>query len=207
MENALGLFTICIRILRQKYKQTREAHPFSIVLMGCVKVKIFHLFLFSIYLNDLENFLQGKNVKGTDTHLAIEDAHMYLKLLILLYADDTVIFSENEHDMQNALKYFKEYCNKWRLTVNVDKTKIVIFRKGRRRRHTIFNLGNENIEILDEYKYLGIYFTRTGSFIKTKKYLAEQANKALFSLLRKINQLSLPFDIQIDLFEKTIKPI
>jgi hypothetical protein len=164
-------------------------------------------FLFSIYLNDLENFLQGKNVKGTDTHLAIEDAHMYLKLLILLYADDTVIFSENEHDMQNALKYFKEYCDKWRLTVNVDKTKIVIFRKGRRRRHTIFNLGNENIEILEEYKYPGIYFTRTGSFIKTKKYLAEQANKALFSLLRKINQLSLHFDIQIDLFEKTIKPV
>ena len=37
--------------------------------------------------------------------------------------------------------------------------------------------------------------------------MAEQANKAVFSLIKITKRLSLPFDIQIDLFEKTIKPI
>ena len=37
--------------------------------------------------------------------------------------------------------------------------------------------------------------------------MAEQANKALFSLLKKSRSLTLPFDIQIDLFNKMIKPI
>ena len=52
-----------------------------------------------------------------------------------------------------------------------------------------------------------MYLSRTGSNIKTKKYLADQATKAMFLLLRKIKKLTLPFDIQIDLFEKCVKPI
>ena len=58
-----------------------------------------------------------------------------------------------------------------------------------------------------KYKYLGIYLSRTGTFAKAKKHIAEQANKALFSLLKKIRSLSLPYDIQIDLFDKLVKPI
>ncbi|MEW8544526.1 MAG: hypothetical protein AB2693_13435, partial [Candidatus Thiodiazotropha sp.] len=34
-----------------------------------------------------------------------------------------------------------------------------------------------------------------------------QANKALFALLKKAQSLQLPYDIQLDLFDKTIKPI
>lgn len=63
------------------------------------------------------------------------------------------------------------------------------------------------MEIVNEYKYLGIYFNKSGSFYKSKIQIAEQANKALFALLRKIKTLALPFDLQIELFEKTIKPI
>ena len=40
-----------------------------------------------------------------------------------------------------------------------------------------------------------------------KQHMAEQANKALFALLKKSKALGLPFYIQIDLFDKTVKPI
>ena len=63
------------------------------------------------------------------------------------------------------------------------------------------------IEIVQEYKYLGILLGQSGSFVVAKKHIADQAHKALFSLLRKIRKLSLPFDIQLDLFNKMIKPI
>ena len=39
------------------------------------------------------------------------------------------------------------------------------------------------------------------------KNIAEQANIALFSYLRKIRHLNLPTDMQVDLSNKTIKPI
>ena len=126
---------------------------------------------------------------------------------MLLYADDTVIFSQTKEDLQHALLEFEEYCDNWKLQVNVSKTKIVIFSKGRPNKDVQFVFQNSMIEVTDEYKYLGIYLGRSGSFVSAKKHIAEQANKALFALLRKIKCLSLPFDIQIDLFDKTIKPI
>ena len=52
-----------------------------------------------------------------------------------------------------------------------------------------------------------MYLGRTGSSVAAKKHIADQANKAVFALLKKIRNLSLQFDIQIDLFDKMIKPI
>ena len=140
----------------------------------------------------------------------LDDAFLFLKLLILLYADDTVIFSESSEDLQYALSQFGEYCRTWKLTVNVSKTKVIIFNKGKSKVNTKFYFENKELEIEDRNKYLGIIFSRTGSFVEAKKHIAEQGNKALFSLLRKSRQLQLPYDIQIELFEKeknTIKPI
>ena len=66
----------------------------------------------------------------------------------------------------------------------------------------------EKLEKVEQYKYLGIYLGRSGSYVAAKKiHIAEQGNKAIFALIRKIRRLSLPLDIQIELFEKTIKPL
>ena len=52
---------------------------------------------------------------------------MVFKLLVLLHAGDTVLFSDNAGDMQHALNVFDEYCKTWQLNVNIKKqnTKIV----------------------------------------------------------------------------------
>ena len=55
---------------------------------------------------------------------------VYYKLLVLFYADDCVILAESAEELQNALNEFQMSCFEWKLTVNVDKTKILIFSKG-----------------------------------------------------------------------------
>jgi uroporphyrinogen-III decarboxylase len=40
----------------------------------------------------------------------------YLKIFIILYADDTVILSESAEGLQEALSAFEKYCNIWKLT-------------------------------------------------------------------------------------------
>ena len=45
--------------------------------------------------------------------------------------------------------------------------------------------GGQNIDTVHEYKYLGIYLSKSGSFKVAKQHIAEQANKALFTLLKK----------------------
>ena len=54
----------------------------------------------------------------------------YLKIQILLYADDTVIFSETPEGLQKSLNCLAEYCKCWKLSINTEKTEIAIFFKG-----------------------------------------------------------------------------
>lgn len=49
-----------------------------------------------------------------------------------MYADDMVIFSESIAGLQSLLDQLTYYCSTWKLHINVNKSKIVVFRKGGR---------------------------------------------------------------------------
>ena len=49
-----------------------------------------------------------KQIDGVKTDFYLANASFFLKLLIILYADDIVIFSESTEDLQNALAKFAE---------------------------------------------------------------------------------------------------
>ena len=164
-------------------------------------------FLFSIFLNDLNGYLMTKQANGVNCDKNYEDVSVYIKILVLLFADDTVLFGTNEADLQYTLDLFQHYCEHMKLTVNVSKTKIVIFSSSRGNKDLHFTFQSNRIDIVDDYKYLGIVFAKNGSFTLAKKHIAEQANKALFALLKKIKDFDLPYDLQLDIFNKTIKPI
>ena len=51
---------------------------------------------------------------------------IYLRLIVLLYADDTVLLANNETDLQRTLNEFDIYYKTWKLNVNIDKTKVVV---------------------------------------------------------------------------------
>ena len=61
-------------------------------------------FLFSQYLNDLEFCFGENNVNGLESISAkcLEQLGFYIKIFIILYADDTVIISETEEGLQQA---------------------------------------------------------------------------------------------------------
>lgn len=161
--------------------------------------------LFSIYLNDLESHL-GLTNDGIIIERQNIQADLYLKLFVLLYADDTIIVSDSPESLQKLLNDFYEYCSKWKLTINKSKTKIIIFGSNKPGNFR-FLLNNEPIEIIKEYKYLGVLFSSSGSFLNARKYLVNQANKAMHILYSKIFNLDIPIDLQLKLFDQTIVPI
>ena len=164
-------------------------------------------FLFSIFLNDLESHFRANSVSGIRLQAENDEFISFLKIFILLYADDTVTLSDNELDMQYALNTFEDYCSEWKLIVNIEKTKLVIFCQRKINANLKFMFNRQEIEIVKEYKYLGILLGQSVSFLTTKKFIAEQASKAMFCFLRKTKPLQLPLDIQIDLFNKIVKPV
>ena len=152
-------------------------------IIGVRQGENFPPFLSNIFLNDLEHFLAQKHVNGFACDVNTTEISMYLKLLILLYADDTVSFSDNKDDLQLTFNVFSECCLQLRSTVNISKTKIVVFSEGRTKHYINFTFQTKNMEIVDTYKYLRIFLGKSGSYVQAKKHIAEQDNKALFGLL------------------------
>ena len=49
----------------------------------------------------------------------------YLKLVVLLYADDMVLLDGSMEELQHLLDKFQIYCSQWKLKVNPEKSKVV----------------------------------------------------------------------------------
>ena len=73
-------------------------------------------FLFAVFLNDLEQFMEDKNITGLESISSELEAQLeiYLKIFALLYADDTVLMSETSDGLQTLLNNFYEYSKLWK---------------------------------------------------------------------------------------------
>ena len=164
--------------------------------------------LFAIYLNDFQESL-CKFYKGLEslTDDIQNELEVFMKMYVLLYADDTIILAETATELQNSLYGLASYCSKWSLQVNIDKTKIVIFSRGKVKKIPKFFLGTEEIKVCDDYIYLGIKFNYNGLFTKAIEKQIDQARKAMFIVLEKARKLQLPIDIILELFDKCVVPI
>ena len=190
-------------------KRGNNLSEFFISEIGVKQGENISTFLFSLFLNDLEGFFIENNIDCLNniSNVCQESLQLYVKLFLILYADDTALLSETVDGMQETLKCFERYCEKWRLKVNSNKTKVVVFSKRKVRQSCTFKLFGSDLEIVDSYCYLGIMFSYNGSFKIAKKKLFEQAQKSLYGLYTKIQNLCIPIDLQLKLFDSLVSPI
>ena len=101
-------------------------------------------------------------------------------ILNLSFADDFIFPSEYETMLQRMLSSLLTYCLYSKLKVNTDKSKIMVVQ--RRKKATA--PGWKTLEFVKEYKYLGLMFSSNGTFKHAPMTLSNQANKALFLLIK-----------------------
>ena len=157
--------------------------------------------LFSLFLNDIEDEFLKSGMEGLNVNM--------FKVFLLLYADDIIIFANTAEEMQNSLNLLSSYCERWKLKVNVNKTKVMVFRKGGILPGNLdFYYDGETLEIVSRFKYLGVVFTTGGSFSDAQNTLAGQAQKAIFTLSKYLQKFTfIPPKHKLDLFDKMILPI
>ncbi len=126
-----------------------------------------------------------------------------------MFADDMAIFSETREGLQAGLDALSDYCRKWGLTVNIDKTKIVVFRKGwRLGRLDRWMFRGKILEVVSVFKYLGFYISSTGSHCRGIRELITTARRALFGLKKRMAKYpELIPSMQLELFQRTVQPI
>ena len=137
--------------------------------------------LFSLYLNDLATGIKSLNC-GVD----INDVN----LAILLYADDIVLIAPNEESLQKMISFVSDWCRKWRMAINTDKTQIVHFRTNRSDRTNYpFHFGGYPLSTVSHYKYLGVIFDEHLNFDLNASTLSSSALRALGGIKNKLRNL------------------
>ena len=128
-------------------------------------------YLFATFTNDLKERLstklQGLTLLANICCETNENSFKFLStMFLLLYADDTIILAESLKELQIALNELFLYCKEWKLTVNAEKTKVMIFSMGKCKHSNLtFSYGETKLSIVDDFVYLGINFNYNGKFV------------------------------------------
>ena len=166
---------------------------------GCVSSPI----IFSLFINDLVSYLKAECDRGIFVTDQIDD------MIALMFADDVACFSDTIIRLQHQINCIHSFCESVGMSLNLLKTKIIVFRKGgilKQMEKWYYN--GQLIDIVPFYKYLGVYFTPKLIWTKTKEVLAQQASKAIcriFQYQRNFGNFT-PNDL-FKLFDSIVRPI
>lgn len=125
--------------------------------------------LFNLMIADLEEGLGKDGIGGIGLGGK--------KVKVLGYADDLVMLAEDEEGMRWLLERLERYLDRKELMLNAEKTKVVKFGKGeRRKRKAHWWWKGREIEEVKEMMYLGYRFKRNGG---QEAQVEERARKAM----------------------------
>jgi hypothetical protein len=157
--------------------------------------------LFGLYIDKIET-----RILQMSDHSAFPELGG-IKIPLLLYADDLAIFSHSPDGLQKQLDVLQKFCKDFKLTVNSDKTKILVFEK-RKSNCRDFWYDGKIIGRVDSFKYLGIEFHSTKGFLPATEQLHAAARKSLFALYRRCGELHISDPkTKCDLFDSLVAPI
>ena len=189
------------RVILQDYSTEYFDCPVGVKQGDCLSPT-----LFAIFINNLASEIKSS---GVGLKLDIEDiaGNIEITLLnILLYADDIVLFAENEADLQFLLNIVETWCEKWRLEVNLTKTNILHIRANRKlQSRFVFLFNKRPVPYCTFYKYLGCNINEYLDYTFTAEMQSDSAGRALSSIITKmIKNKGFPFSVYSILYQACV---
>ena len=168
---------------------TEQGHPMSPELFKC-------------FLLELSGNLD--NIPGVKSPVLSNK-----QITHLLWADDLVLLALDAASLQTLLNEVFNYCTLWGLTVNLEKTAVLVFNKSGRQLKASFGFkyGKSIIDSAKKYCYLGIMFSLSGSMKQAQNELRLKGLKAYFALTRSIDIRSLNTRSLFRLFDALVVPV
>lgn len=133
--------------------------------------------LFSLYINDLVNYLDvlgshGRKIGGR-------------KVPTLLFADNTLLISKTPSDLQTLVNRFLQFCKEKGLELNIQKTKFMPFNPYRSRECNI-RAQDKVLGQVHEFDYLGVKCTSKLSWhaYTVRRSLKLQESRAILTMIQ-----------------------
>ena len=169
------------------------------VRQGCVLSPI----LFSLFINEITDAVDKRGMHGFQLLPGL------IELFILLFADDIVLLSQTAIGLQNQIQILAETCKSLYLTINNDKTKVMVFRKGGfLGKNEKWKLNGADLDIVNEYNYLGFTFTTKMSLRIGTEGLSVKGKKACIGCIKcahTLNEMSRKCFFNI--FDTQVQPV
>ena len=143
--------------------------------------------VFNLFINDLIT-----TISSIETGIRIDDDSV---ISILAYADDVVLLSELENDLQNLFNVLKSWCDVNKMVINMGKSMIIHFRRqSEAKTNSTFSVGDAHLKLTDQYVYLGLLLIEHLDCTAMAKHVFNSANRALSLVITKHKTVGgLPF--------------
>jgi hypothetical protein len=193
--------------LKQMYTDTQASVIINGILTewfntntGVLQGDVLSPVLFNTFINELSEKLQES---GSGIPIKRH------RISNLMYADDIVLLAGCARDLQTLLDIVRQWCHKWQLKINENKTNVVHFRKRRKTRSNFqFAFGDTMIKTIECYRYLGLVLDEFLVFDKSVDILTESAGRALGAIIGKFkNYRDVGFKTFTKLYNASVIPI
>ena len=134
---------VCVRV---NGKQSKRFHVGVELRQRCVLSSL----LFIVYLNWIDKRSQA------DECATIGNC----KISRLLFADDLILVSSTESDLQRALSSFADACDTAGMKISTAKTEILHL--SRNSNQCVLQVNGATLKQVEKFKYLGVAFTSDG---------------------------------------------
>ena len=159
--------------------------------------------LFSLFINELALDIINNGRHGVSL------SSDFVQLVILLFADDMILLSETVIGLQTQLNSLFSAASRLQLKVNMNKSNIVVFRKGGylgARERWVY--GDCMMKVVNSYKYLGICFSTRLSFYHACQDLVSRAKRALLCIMSKLYRIGCnSVNVFLKIFDTQVQPI
>ena len=188
-----NMYNKCNYAIKTNNSISKLIHSNMGVKQGCTLSPI----LSNIYQNDLHSIFDN---------LCDPVAMGNLDINSLSWADDLVLISSSQKGLQRCLDKLEEYCDKWGLSLNTRKTKIMTF--GKCKKMQITKYKNTIIEKVDQYKYLGVIIHKSGKLKYAIEDRIAKANRAIGMVRSALSSSkNVSVNLALSIFDKQIFPI
>lgn len=105
---------------------------------------------------------------------------------MLLFADDVVLIATSIDKLRNIFLHFKEFCCLKQLTINADKTKLLVagVADDKFKPKSMVQFDTFSFECVAKFKYLGLIFDKGANSKPMIDGVLDKANRAMYWLLR-----------------------
>ena len=153
--------------------------------------------LFKLFISDIDNYFSD----------SCDPAEIHdVKINCLSYADDIILLSRSANGLRSCLDNHKSFSDDWGMQVNIKKTKVVIFSKNKYPHLDKFPYGSAHVDVVDNYKYLGVHFSKNGSSKTAHEQLYKKGLKSYFRLCKTLPTCTNNPNTFLHLFDHIVKP-